>query len=88
MKWKIGNVKIDNQVALAPMAGICDYAFRSIIKSMGCGLMETEMISTNAVMHANKKTQDMLYINDYERPISIQIFGSNIESFKIASEYI
>ena len=88
MKWKIGNVKIDNQVALAPMAGICDYAFRSIIKSMGCGLMETEMISTNAVMHANKKTQDMLYINDCERPISIQIFGSNIESFKIASEYI
>ena len=41
MKWKIGNVKIANQIVLAPMAGICDHAFRSIIKTMGCGLIET-----------------------------------------------
>lgn len=88
MKWKIGNVEIDNQVVLAPMAGICDYAFRTIIKSMGCGLIETEMISSNAITHANKKTMEMLYINDKERPISVQIFGSDSESFKVASKYI
>ena len=88
MKWKIGDVEIDNQIVLAPMAGICDYAFRSIIKSMGCGLIETEMISSNAINHANKKTQEMLYINDFERPVSVQIFGSEPEAFKIASEYI
>ena len=88
MKWKISDVKIDNQIALAPMAGICDFAFRTIIKSMGCGLIETEMISNNALMYANEKTREMLYATDYERPFSIQIFGSDIESFEIASKYV
>lgn len=88
MKWKIGNVKIDNQIVLAPMAGICDSSFRRIVKSMGCGLIETEMVSTRAVMHLNRKTQEMLEMTDYERPIAQQIFGSDAESFKNASEYI
>lgn len=88
MKWKIGNVKIDNQVVLAPMAGVCDSAYRRIVKSMGCGLIETEMVSTRAVMHLNRKTQEMLTMTDYERPIAQQIFGSDVESFKTASEYI
>lgn len=88
MKWKIDNVKIDNQVVLAPMAGICDSAFRRIVKSMGCGLIETEMVSTRAIMHLNSKTQEMLMMTDYERPIAQQIFGSDAESFKIASQYI
>ena len=88
MKWKIGNVKIDNQVVLAPMAGICDSAFRRIVKSMGCGLIETEMVSDKAIMYNNKRTQEMLYMTDYERPISQQIFGSGPDSFKIASEFI
>lgn len=88
MKWKIGNVKIANQVVLAPMAGICDSAFRRIVKSMGCGLIETEMVSTRAVMHLNRKTQEMLTMTDYERPIAQQIFGSDTESFKKASSYI
>ena len=88
MKWKIGNVEIANQIVLAPMAGICDLAFRNIIKSMGCGLIESEMISVNAIMHFNKKTREMLNISDFERPISQQIFGSEPESFKIASKYI
>ena len=88
MKWKIGNVKIDNQVVLAPMAGICDSAYRRIVKSMGCGLIETEMVSTRAVMHLNRKTREMLHMTDYERPIAQQIFGSDSESFKIAVEYI
>lgn len=88
MKWKIGNVEIDNQIVLAPMAGICDSAYRRIVKSMGCGLIETEMVSTRAVMHLNRKTREMLHMTDYERPIAQQIFGSDSESFKIAAEYI
>lgn len=88
MKWKIGNVEIENQIVLAPMAGICDSAYRRIVKSMGCGLIETEMVSTRAVMHLNRKTREMLHMTDYERPIAQQIFGSDSESFKIAVEYI
>lgn len=88
MKWKIGNVKIANQIVLAPMAGICDHAFRSIIKTMGCGLIETEMVSDKAIMYNNFKTQEMLFMKDEERPISQQIFGCGTESFKVASQYI
>ncbi|MBQ6099755.1 MAG: tRNA dihydrouridine synthase DusB [Methanobrevibacter sp.] len=88
MKWKIGNVEIDNQVVLAPMAGICDSAFRRIAKSMGCGLIETEMVSAKSLMYDNWKTKEMLYMTEEERPISQQIFGAEAESFKIASEYI
>ena len=88
MKWKIGNVKIDNQVVLAPMAGITDSAFRRIAKEMGCGLLSTEMVSAKALMYDNWKTKEMLYMTEYERPISQQIFGAGVESFKIASAYI
>lgn len=88
MKWKIGNVEIDNQVVLAPMAGITDSAFRRIAKSMGCGLIETEMVSDKAIMYENTRTQEMLYMTDYERPISQQIFGAEVKSFKIAAKYI
>ena len=88
MEWKIGDVEIENQIVLAPMAGICDSAYRRIVKSMGCGLIETEMVSTRAVMHLNRKTREMLHMTDYERPIAQQIFGSDSESFKIAAEYI
>ena len=88
MKWKIGDVKIDNQIALAPMAGVCDSSFRTIVKSMGCGLIETEMVSDKAVMYGNWKTKEMLYMTDYERPISQQIVGSDLESLLFASRYI
>ena len=88
MKWKIGNVEIDNQIALAPMAGVCDFSFRTIVKSMGCGLIETEMVSDKAVMYGNWKTMEMLYMTDYERPISLQVVGSDIESLTFASKYI
>ena len=88
MKWKIGNVRIDNQVVLAPMAGITDSAFRRIAKSMGCGLLSTEMVSDKAIMYENTRTKEMLYMTDCERPISQQIFGAEVESFKIAAKYI
>ena len=88
MKWKIGDVEIDNQVILAPMAGICDSPFRTIAKSMGCGLIETEMVSDRGLIYDNTRTQDMLQMTDYERPISQQIFGSTPETMKRASLYI
>ena len=88
MKWKIGNVEIDNQVVLAPMAGICNSAFRRICKEMGCGLIYAEMVSDKAIAFQNQKTIDMLYMTEEERPLVQQIFGSDKESFVEAARYI
>lgn len=86
--FKIGNVEIKNRVVLAPMAGISNSAFRTIIKQMGAGLIVAEMVSNKAIMYGNEKTKEMLYMTDFERPISQQIFGSDKESFVIAAKYI
>ena len=88
MEWKIGNVKISNQVVLAPMAGICNSAYRQICKDMGCGLIYAEMVSDKAITYNNQKTIDMLYMTEKERPISQQIFGSDKESFVVAAKFI
>lgn len=88
MKWQIGDVVIDNQVVLAPMAGICNSSFRRICKEFGCGLVCAEMVSDKAITYNNKKTIDMLYMTDEERPLSQQIFGSDKESFVTAAKYI
>ena len=88
MEWKIGNVKISNQVVLAPMAGICNSAYRQICKDMGCGLIYAEMVSDKAITYNNQKTIDMLYMTEKERPISQQIFGSDKESFVEAAKFI
>lgn len=88
MSLKIGNVEIKNNVVLAPMAGICNSAFRRIIKEMGAGLIYAEMVSDKAIVYENKKTEDMLYMLDSERPISQQIFGSDKESFIEAAKII
>ena len=88
MKWKIGNVEIKNRVVLAPMAGISNSAFRRIAKEMGCGLIVAEMVSDKAICYGSKKTLDMLYMTDFERPLSQQIFGSDKESFVKAAIYI
>lgn len=88
MKWKIGNVNIENQIVLAPMAGICNSAFRRICKEMGCGLVYAEMVSDKAITFNNQKTINMLYMTEEERPIVQQIFGSDKESFVIAAKYI
>ena len=88
MEWNIGNVKIKNQVVLAPMAGICNSAFRRICKEMGCGLIYAEMVSDKAIFYNNKKTIDMLYMTESERPLVQQIFGCDRESFVVAAKYI
>ena len=86
--WKIGNVEISNKVVLAPMAGVCNSAFRRIIKEMGCGLIYAEMINNKALVFNNKKTNDMLFMTDFERPIVQQIFGSDKESFAEAAKIV
>ena len=86
--WKIGNVEIKNRVVLAPMAGVCNSAFRRIVKEMGCGLIYAEMVSDKAIFFNNQKTIDMLYMTDEERPIAQQIFGSDEESFVNAAKFI
>lgn len=88
MKWKIREIDINNPVVLAPMAGICNSAFRTIVKEMGTGLIYSEMVSDKAVVYKNKKTLDMLYVDPSERPLSMQIFGSDKENFVEAAKYI
>ncbi|MBQ3021522.1 MAG: tRNA dihydrouridine synthase DusB [Bacilli bacterium] len=86
--WKIGNVEIKNRVVLAPMAGISNTSYRKIIKSMGCGLIYAEMVSDKAVMYGNEKTLGLLKMDDYERPIAQQIFGSDVDSFVTAAKKV
>ena len=88
MEWKIGNITIKNQVVLAPMAGICNSAFRRICKEMGCGLIYAEMVSDKAITFQNQKILNILYMTDEERPLVQQIFGIDKESFVEAAKYI
>lgn len=78
---KIGNVELKNNVIIAPMAGISNTSFRKICKEMGAGLVVAEMVSDKAVCFNNQKTLDLLKFDESERPISQQIFGSDVESF-------
>lgn len=73
---KIGKVELENNVLLAPMAGITDKSFRKIVKEQGTGLVFTEMISAKALYYGDKKTEQLMDIKDEKKPIAIQIFGS------------
>ena len=86
--WKIGNVEIKNRIVLAPMAGISNTSYRKIIKEMGAGLIYAEMVSDKAIMYSNEKTFDLLKMSEEERPISQQIFGSDVNSFVTAAKII
>lgn len=88
MSVKIGNIEIKGKVVLAPMAGICNSAFRKIIKEQGAALIYAEMVSDKAIFYQNAKTKDMLYMEDDERPIAQQIFGSDLDTFVNAAKYI
>lgn len=88
MKWKIGNVEIENQLVLAPMAGITNEAFRSICKEMGAGLVVCEMISDKALSFHNAKTIKMTGVNQNEHPLSMQIFGADKETLVYAAKWI
>ncbi len=84
----IGNVLVKEKTVLAPMAGICNSAFRKIIKEMGCGLIYAEMVSDKAIFYNNEKTKEMLFMESIERPIAQQIFGSDVKTFVEAAKYI
>ena len=86
--FKIGNLEIENNVCLAPMAGVCNSAFRRIVKEYGAGLLFAEMVSDKALMYDSEKTKKMLYMTEEERPIAQQIFGSDKESFVIAAKKV
>ena len=88
MDVMIGNVKIKGKVVLAPMAGICNNAFRKIIKEEGAALIYAEMVSDKAIFYRNNKTKDMLFMEEIERPITQQIFGSDVKTFVEAAKYI
>jgi len=73
---KIGDINIENNVFLAPMAGITDTVYRVICKEYGCGVVYSEMVSAKGMMHNNSNTKKMLEINEKEHPVAVQIFGS------------
>ena len=80
MKLKIGNVELKNNIILAPMAGITNLAYRKLLKSFGCGLVVSEMISDYALIYGNKETLKMIETCDEEFPLAIQLFGGSKES--------
>ena len=86
--WNIGKVKISNRIVCAPMAGISNESYRMILKSMNPGLIYSEMVSSMGIIYNSKNTIEMLKINDEERPISLQIFGSDVDSFIKAAKYV
>lgn len=86
--WKIGNVEIKNQIVLAPMAGISNTSYRKIIKEMGAGLIYAEMVSDKAITFGNVKTMNLLKMDNMERPIAQQIFGTDVDSFVKAAKII
>lgn len=74
---KIGNVELKNQVVLAPMAGVTDLPFRILCSEQGAGLICTEMVSAKAISFHNKNTEALLETAPEERPVSLQLFGSD-----------
>jgi tRNA-dihydrouridine synthase B len=73
---KISNIYLENDVFLAPMAGVTDIAFRELCKDLGCGLLYTEMVSAKGLYYGSSNTQALMQISDKEKPVAIQIFGS------------
>ncbi|PAQ14834.1 tRNA dihydrouridine synthase DusB [Bacillaceae bacterium SAOS 7] len=85
---KIGNIEMKNPVVLAPMAGICNSAFRLTVKEFGAGLVCAEMVSDKGIVFQNEKTLEMLYIDEREKPLSLQIFGGERESLVQAASFV
>lgn len=77
--FSIGNVKIKNRLALGPMAGVTDQPFRLLSREQGCGLLYTEMVSAKAIFYNNKNTKELLDVKEEERPVAVQLFGSDPE---------
>lgn len=85
---RIGTITLANPVVLAPMAGVTDLPFRLLAKEMGCGLVVSEMISDNGLIYDNVHTKKMLAIDEQERPVALQIFGSDPERMGQAARIV
>ncbi|MBP2242614.1 nifR3 family TIM-barrel protein [Cytobacillus eiseniae] len=86
--FKIGDIELKNRVVLAPMAGVCNSAFRLTVKEFGAGLVCAEMVSDKGILLKNEKTMNMLYIDDREKPLSLQIFGGEKETLVEAAKFV
>ena len=87
-KLKIGNVELRNNILLAPMAGITDLPFRLICEKYEAGLTCTEMVSSKGIYYNDSKTKLLLNVEGEKRPVSAQIFGSDVDAMKYAAEYV
>lgn len=87
-KWKIGDIEIENQVTIAPMAGISNGAFRSLVAHYKPGIIYTEMVSDKAIVHKNERTIKMCEVFEGEHPIALQLFGEDVESMTEAAIYL
>ncbi|OMF53951.1 tRNA dihydrouridine synthase DusB [Paenibacillus sp. FSL R5-0490] len=86
--FKIGDIQLKNRVVLAPMAGVCNSAFRLTVKEFGAGLVCAEMVSDKGIVSQNEKTMNMLYIDEREKPLSLQIFGGKKETLVEAAKFV
>ena len=77
MKLRIGNTVLENNVILAPMAGVTDLPFRLLCREQGAGCVVTEMVSAKAILYNNRNTKELMQIHPQERPAAIQLFGSD-----------
>ena len=87
-KFKIGDIELENNLILAPMAGVTDLPFRLIVEKFNPGLVCTEMVSSKALFYGDEKTKQLLKTDGEKRPISMQIFGSDSESMGYAAKYV
>ena len=87
-KIKIGNVELQNNIILAPMAGLTDLPFRLICEKYNPGLVVTEMVSSKALFYNDSKTKELLKMDGEKRPISAQIFGSDVESMAFSAKFV
>ena len=85
---QIGDLKLANPVVTAPMAGVTDLPFRLLLKEQGCGLVCGEMVSAQALVYGNRNTLKLLTTDPRERPVSIQLFGSDPETMARAAEIL
>jgi nifR3 family TIM-barrel protein len=86
--FKIDNITMNNRVVLAPMAGVCNSAFRLTVKEFGAGLVCAEMVSDKGIVLENERSLQMLYVDEREKPLSLQIFGGNKDTLVEAAKVV
>ena len=87
-EWQIGSVRLDNRLVIAPMAGVSNIAFRGICRRFGAGLVCAEMVSDKALYYDNARTVHMTQVMDDEHPLSMQIFGHDIDTMVYAAKLL